>query len=783
MRTAAIVLVAILLVVSFLPLSADTLKDEFSYVSPRPGAELVSREATLIFKPRGGTAALPDIVVTGKKSGPVAGGWVRSDDNNTLIFRPHRAFEPGEKVSVSVRGLDVSFGFTVSPKRTSLMEFVESCDCVLEESEAPGWNHDMHGPRPEPQNGFPFPSDMPEFNIVTNNNPDPRPVFYVNGYYLVILENDGTPVFLRNYGRAIINFQPQINGTFTFFQRRVQATGEPERLFVMDNTYTVIDEWAAGNGYNMDFHEFLFLPNSHALIMIYDPQTVDMSLIVTGGNPAATVTGLVIQEQDAGKNVVWQWRSWDHIPITDATPDLDLTLARIDPVHGNALDVDTDGNLLISSRNLDEITKVDYQNGAGTGDIIWRMGGKQGQNDFSMAQGGEWFSHQHDVRRLPNGNITVFDNGNLNHPIESRPVEYQLDENLMRVTQVWENRHDPALFGRVVGLHRRMPSGNAFVSWGNTRIVSEVRTSDGFVEWELELLDAFTYRAYRGDANAVAASPTLWVDVDDDDQEATLHFYKWGDTDVSDYVIYMDQSPEPTTQVGTSTGNSYDLTELEFGPVYNVRVTARDDMMVESPYSNEIEIQLDPTVPVLINVFVAEATDAGVRLGWDIVSDEEMQGFQVYRRNGDGGPETAVNASGLIPADQRSTTDRTALAGRSYEYTLVVVLDDGTEMRSPAASVQTDAGRLTLERNHPNPFNPMTTISYVLPEKSMVDLSIYDVRGALVKTLTRDVQPAGHNEVSWDGLDNHNQPVGSGIYFYKLTVGNQTLTRKMVLLK
>jgi flagellar hook assembly protein FlgD len=65
------------------------------------------------------------------------------------------------------------------------------------------------------------------------------------------------------------------------------------------------------------------------------------------------------------------------------------------------------------------------------------------------------------------------------------------------------------------------------------------------------------------------------------------------------------------------------------------------------------------------------------------------------------------------------------------------------------------------------------------PFCDMVDLSIYDVRGALVKTLTHDIQPAGHNEVSWDGLDNHHQPVGSGIYFYKLTVGNQTLTRKM----
>ena len=198
MRITAIALATILLAATFLPLSAGTLKDDFSFVSPRPGAELVSKETTLIFKPRGGTAVLPDLVVTGTTSGVITGDWVRSDDNKTLIFRPHRVFEPGEKVSVTVVGRDkahVSYGFKVSPSRTRLAAFEESCDCEMDTSPVPGEKVSAHKPHLAPQSAFPFPSDFPTFSILANNNPDPRTLFYVNGFYLVALENDGTPTF------------------------------------------------------------------------------------------------------------------------------------------------------------------------------------------------------------------------------------------------------------------------------------------------------------------------------------------------------------------------------------------------------------------------------------------------------------------------------------------------------------------------------------------------------------------------------------------------------------
>ncbi len=69
----------------------------------------------------------------------------------------------------------------------------------------------------------------------------------------------------------------------------------------------------------------------------YDRQLVGMDTVVTGGNPNAVVTGVVLQELDEDKNLVFQWRSWDHFKITDATDDIILTDSLIDYVHANAI--------------------------------------------------------------------------------------------------------------------------------------------------------------------------------------------------------------------------------------------------------------------------------------------------------------------------------------------------------------------------------------------------------------------------------------------------------------
>jgi len=86
--------------------------------------------------------------------------------------------------------------------------------------------------------------------------------------------------------------------------------------------------------------------------------------------------------------------------------------------------------------------------------------------------------------------------------------------------------------------------------------------------------------------------------------------------------------------------------------------------------------------------------------------------------------------------------------------------------------------------NFPNPFNPTTTISFSIPLDSNIELSIYNIKGQKVKQLISDQLPEGQHSVVWDGRDEKNQSVGSGIYFYKLMIGNEEIAcKKMLLLK
>lgn len=88
-----------------------------------------------------------------------------------------------------------------------------------------------------------------------------------------------------------------------------------------------------------------------------------------------------------------------------------------------------------------------------------------------------------------------------------------------------------------------------------------------------------------------------------------------------------------------------------------------------------------------------------------------------------------------------------------------------------------------LHGNYPNPFNPATTIDFSLKAPGRVKIDVFNIRGQLVETLIDDELAKGHHSVSWNGTDNRNQPVSSGVYFYRMTAEDKLLTRKMMLLK
>ena len=88
----------------------------------------------------------------------------------------------------------------------------------------------------------------------------------------------------------------------------------------------------------------------------------------------------------------------------------------------------------------------------------------------------------------------------------------------------------------------------------------------------------------------------------------------------------------------------------------------------------------------------------------------------------------------------------------------------------------------TLHQNFPNPFNPITTLSYDLPKDSDVRLAIFDMLGNEVATLVNTTQEAGFKSVQWDATDSMGIPVSAGVYLYQIQAGEHVQTRKMVLL-
>ncbi len=450
------------------------------------------------------------IEITGEKSGFHSGKIILTEGNKTILFKPDLSFAKGEMVRVKLSGQlrtsdnksvpELSFSFRITEK--DLNKIGENDAVSFYRQTCPEFfvanSFDAKFPvYSSMEINDSLPQNFPQIVVDSLNNPVPGNLFFTpftsttfSGTYLIITDNYGTPVFYRKMSAQTFDFKKQPDGSLTYFD-----LGRA-KFFVMDSSYNIIDSVSTGNGYVTDVHELLITENKHYLLMSYDNQHVRMDTIIDGGNPNAIVTGLIIQELDQDKNVVFQWRSWDHFHITDATNDINLRGSYIDYVHGNAIEVDNDGNLLISSRHMDEVTKINRL----TGDIIWRLGGvycKNNQFRFFRDQTG--FSHQHDIRRLPNGHITVFDNGNLHNPPYSRAVEYQLDEINKQAILIRQYKNSPQTYSFAMGCVR-MLDDHRVIGWGWRNTPPSITEVDetGNIALRLILPDTLqNYRAFK----------------------------------------------------------------------------------------------------------------------------------------------------------------------------------------------------------------------------------------------------------------------------------------------
>ncbi len=294
-----------------------------------------------------------------------------------------------------------------------------------------------------------------------------------------IVDNNGVPVFFR--------LMPKPSGSFRVFSdgRLAYMHGVPRKLYFMDELLEVTDTFSTV-GYQIDGHDYAVDNSGNVVLMAKVNRPVDMSAIVEGGDPNATVIDLIVQEFDRDKNLLFTWNSADHFKIMDAnenSPFVDFTEQEIDYVHPNSIAIDSDTSILVSCRHMDEITKIHRR----TGEIIWRLGGKN--NDFTFLNDTIGFSHQHSISRLENGNILLFDNGNLHDSLFSSAVEYTLDEVNYTATLVNRFRRDPDTYSNHGANTQRIFNGNTIIGWGPYWPSATEFHPDGSVAIELDFTE------------------------------------------------------------------------------------------------------------------------------------------------------------------------------------------------------------------------------------------------------------------------------------------------------
>lgn len=483
---------------------------QFSYISPKPGSKYIMPGNNIALR-HGEKFDINSIrtsliEVKNENNGKIGGDIILSDDSRTLIFLPEKPFELCSKVQVKLSaGLQ-----TISGKLIEPIEFDFTITCTtfeINQSYIDKHFVEYDGTPLKAPNSFinkskntvdnNYPEGYANATILSDNSPHEGYYFYTPtsewGWFLEtlpfinIIDSYGIPIYYRKFQQKAFDLNRQPGGYLSCY------SFEPYwGHILMDSSYNELDIYKMQNGYYYtDFHDFLLLENGNSCVMTYDPQLVDMSEIVSGGDPAAIVSGFVFQELDANKNVVFQWRSWDHYEITETGPEVDLTANAIDYVHGNTIEVESDTSFLISSRNFNEITKINRN----TGEIIWRLGGSQNQFEFIGDTLG--FSRQHDSRRNKDGHVTLFDNGHFHpEPTFSSAVEYDINPVAMTATLVNRYRHDPDNLGVAMGNAFWTPEESIVVGWGTSWFGITEFSDQGNSIFEIRF-EGLSYRAYR----------------------------------------------------------------------------------------------------------------------------------------------------------------------------------------------------------------------------------------------------------------------------------------------
>jgi len=436
----------------------------------------------------------------------------------TTAWYPIAAFQP---LTIQVAGMRASTTYHMRSDRQCSGTTVMSADSTFTTGPPPSMPFPvLQVTRPDPSASENPGVEMIDTIAATSNqiqafftDRDGNPIWYYNvdpgyfpytykllpnGHFLFSMANAGGDSLIREVDLAGNNIREL---DITVLQQRMQAAGYD---FVPTSYH----------------HDFVPLANGHLIVLC----NVVQSFTDLPGYPGTTqVVGDALVDLDPNWNPVWAWNGFDHLDVNRHLYGLP------DWTHSNAIVyLPSDGNLLLSMRHQSWILKIDYSNGAGTGNVLWKLGY---QGDFALTDNGvptddpsQWFSFQHFPSLISqNGSVTtlaVWDNGDY-RPLDtngticnvpgppdcySRATIFQVDESAMVANLLWA--YAPGYFSEWGGSINQLANGNIEFDVNapevppSPTVASEVQevtqTSTPSVIWKMDIpVPMSAYRAYR----------------------------------------------------------------------------------------------------------------------------------------------------------------------------------------------------------------------------------------------------------------------------------------------
>jgi arylsulfotransferase ASST len=304
----------------------------------------------------------------------------------------------------------------------------------------------------------------------------------------LILDNRGRVIwFLPVDRRGVTDFRVQHyrgKPVLTWWRGKSADNKRLGRYSIYDSSYRLIKYVRPGNGLSGDMHEFKVTPRNTALMTLSHRVRVKSRNVLEGA----------FQEVDIRTGrVLFEWHSVGHVRLTESYYRLPRNPDKTyDYFHINTVEIDRDGNYLVSARNTHAIYKIDRRNG----NIIWRLGGKR--SDFELGAGVA-FGWQHDVRRQKDGTLTMFDNEAAPKlRKQSRGLVLRIDERRKTATVVHTFVHTPPLVSVDQGNMQKLPNGNFLVGWGHQPYVTEFGShGKTLLDLRFGRSGVDSYRAYR----------------------------------------------------------------------------------------------------------------------------------------------------------------------------------------------------------------------------------------------------------------------------------------------